>query len=531
MKFATQPPFFKCELRKDQLHAIYLLESFESKKKIVKENKIIKSNLCFYSDKVGAGKTLTILGLIARDVNEVEKYESVCYFGYGPICEIITSTFENYINSTFIVVSPSLVSQWESEIAKTKLTHYTIDKVKKIQNYDPDDEYDIILCSATMYKKFYTIATEYYWKRFIIDEADSIHIAGMQTLRSNTTILMTATPSFVTQPRKQSWIPDLFRHVNYQDLVIKNDDEYIDRYRTIPEPITITHTCHQNVASKVLTGIIDKNVIEMIDAGNISESIKLLGGESSNTNIIDIVTNNLKKRKIECEHEISRQKNVEYWKTQLDTVNRKLSCVTERFENILAEECPICMSDKQDPVMVPCCQGIACGKCLLSWTTKNGSCPLCRNTINHSQLIHINKDCEKDDKDFEKIKTKNKELTKPETIINILDKNPDGKFLIFSSYDDSFVTLRNLLNDKGVTFDIVMGTKASRDKYIREFKNGITKVLFINSRKNGSGIDLPCTTDVILYHTMPEEVEIQCIGRGQRFGRKIPLRIHKFEEI
>ena len=101
---------------------------------------------------------------------------------------------------------------------------------------------------------------------------------------------------------------------------------------------------------------------------------------------------------------------------------------------------------------------------------------------------------------------------------------------MYSSFDETFSTIYGVLNENNISYRLLQGTKSTRDKIIRDFKNGSIKVLFLNSRKNGSGIDLPCTTDVILYHRMPLEIEEQCIGRGQRYGRKIPLNIHHFSE-
>ena len=43
-----------------------------------------------------------------------------------------------------------------------------------------------------------------------------------------------------------------------------------------------------------------------------------------------------------------------------------------------------------------------------------------------------------------------------------------------------------------------------------------------------SGIDLPETTDIILYHKMSNKnIEIQVLGRALRLGRKEPLYLHR----
>ena len=50
----------------------------------------------------------------------------------------------------------------------------------------------------------------------------------------------------------------------------------------------------------------------------------------------------------------------------------------------------------------------------------------------------------------------------------------------------------------------------------------------MNSRNDGSGIDLPEATDVILYHKMSSPaIETQVLGRALRLGRTTSLNVHR----
>jgi SNF2 family DNA or RNA helicase len=40
------------------------------------------------------------------------------------------------------------------------------------------------------------------------------------------------------------------------------------------------------------------------------------------------------------------------------------------------------------------------------------------------------------------------------------------------------------------------------------------------------GLNLECATDILIYHTLNQELERQVIGRAQRPGRSSPLNIH-----
>ena len=70
------------------------------------------------------------------------------------------------------------------------------------------------------------------------------------------------------------------------------------------------------------------------------------------------------------------------------------------------------------------------------------------------------------------------------------------------------------------------GNYKFREKCIDEFKFGKTKVIFLNTKYNGSGLNLQEATDIILYHQMSDNLKNQIIGRANRIGREISLNVH-----
>jgi ERCC4-related helicase len=61
---------------------------------------------------------------------------------------------------------------------------------------------------------------------------------------------------------------------------------------------------------------------------------------------------------------------------------------------------------------------------------------------------------------------------------------------------------------------------------IEDFTNGTINVVMMNAKHYGSGLNLQMATDVIIYHEMAKELEIQVIGRAQRLGRSSSLNVH-----
>jgi len=52
------------------------------------------------------------------------------------------------------------------------------------------------------------------------------------------------------------------------------------------------------------------------------------------------------------------------------------------------------------------------------------------------------------------------------------------------------------------------------------------RVILLNTRFAGSGIEITCATDVILVHSMGDD-STQAVGRANRVGRTTPLHVHK----
>ena len=117
-------------------------------------------------------------------------------------------------------------------------------------------------------------------------------------------------------------------------------------------------------------------------------------------------------------------------------------------------------------------------------------------------------------------------MTKQQTVIDIIKKKQDGKFIVFSAFEETFINIRNCLEHENITYGEISGKKENREQTINEFKHGNVDVLFLNSINSGDGLNLQEATDIILYHKMSSGLETQIIGRANRIGRNIDLSVH-----
>jgi hypothetical protein len=121
-------------------------------------------------------------------------------------------------------------------------------------------------------------------------------------------------------------------------------------------------------------------------------------------------------------------------------------------------------------------------------------------------------------------KTKIKALT---DIFTNIHKQTDCKWLFFSDDFAIFDKIENMLTDIGIKFVMLnQGTDKKNEQAILDYKRDPNiRVAILNSMKDGCGLNLENTTNILFLHrTNPTLVE-QVIGRVQRPGQKSRLKI------
>lgn len=524
----------------------------EKKEKVVQKYEdeyTIETKIGILGDIPGYGKSFSIIGLILRDrmdFDEKEQAETEQIISYhNGLIKVHKSSKSRSLNTTVLVASTSIISQWETYFDYTDLAVKTITTHKEVCEINPN-RYNVILISPNRWNEFASRFNGYTFKRFIYDEPTSVHIPRMYPIRASFYWFVSATYGTLLHIGRygsnKHWLKSVFGYIewnHFQKLVIKNDDKFVKKSFKMPETRYIEHRCHNPNILNVIGNFIDKDALEMINAGDIKKAIVHLGGKTTDGNLIDIVSkrkkNDLELTEMKINYYRNKDENkTEYkkWTDRKEQLEKDLKEIAEKYKNILNEECPVCRCDLEKPVMTPCCQNIFCGECVFSWLKKNNTCPMCRTPLKVGDIVYVNENEEVAEKKEEKEEKEEKDgpLSKSDTIIKIikdsLKNNPDSKFIIFSSYDETFNIIRRCLKERNMNVLELNGTKAMKDNKLRKFKAGEEKVIFLNSRFNGAGINLEMTTDIILYHEMNIDLKTQIVGRANRMGRKYNLIVH-----
>jgi SNF2 family DNA or RNA helicase len=541
----TQPDNLKVQLFKHQLATIYSMETLEREKLVEYEHGVKETRLGVNADATGYGKTLSMIGLIVRDKMEWDietpfVQETVTTEAAGLVRNREITRYDR-LSTTLILVSSSIVSQWEKEFSHTDLrvavvaTRNDVDFVKV-------EEYDVVIVTISMFNNLAMSYARYAWKRFIFDEPGHVRVSGMKELNAGFYWFVTATPEAITVKHRNcrgSFMKKIIGdgwlkfEEQFEGMILRNNLEFVQASFDMPQTIHYYHKCYQPVLQAV-SGMVNNTIHTMIAAGNIEGAISALGGKKTK-NIVELVMQEKLEEQAKVEADIhiysmikKDEKNLENALKQKESIDKQIEELNLRFKNMLTEKCSICMEKLKEPVMEPACQNVFCGECLLTWLQKADNCPLCRKEINTCNLIYLSLS-ENNKKDYNSENTKRKNQTQLEKVSDIIQNTKNGKFLIFSAYDATFDPICKLLKEQKISFTQVKGTRQARQKSIDDFKFGTTQVIFLNSDFNGAGINLQEATDIILYHEMSVSTQNQIIGRANRIGRVKSLQVHHLQ--
>ena len=582
----------KVKLKEHQLTLLQKCIEFEKNKYIeLYDNDVsetctdISSQYGIIADKTGSGKSYVILALIL--INKYLERENRIIRNLGNYIKFTKKETFNECSCNIIVIPHNIKSQWITYIKSfsDNIKYYMIDTVKSLELCLKDWEneykfYNAILVTGSFYKYLenYVSSNNIRVSRLIFDEADTCRIPSSKKIEASFYWFITASYKNIIFPYKYSvfnhitrntdhltngiennkFIKEIFKanlqHSNdvinrkiFDNLIIKNKDSYVDQSFNLPNIIHNTVLCKSPFILDLLDGIVTDKIINYIHAGDIQGAMDCVKKSNINTeeNIINrilesyqIQINNIN-TKINCVNAIiysnENDRTDKLTKLENDSiiVKNKLSMLKERLQTS-QNECVICFDTIDVKTITKCCNSAYCFKCISEWLARNHTCPLCKQDIHFNSLYYVNNDIKEDlEVVSSKIENNSENYTKIENLIQLLSDNYDKnkKFLICSDYDNTFIEIEKILYKQKLKYEKLKGNNIQNT--VDRYKNQDLNILLVNSKHYGSGMNLQNTTDIVLFHRLDSELEKQCIGRCQRFGRKQPLNVwyllHKTE--
>ena len=426
------------------------------------------------------------------------------------------------------------------------------------------------------------------WKRVFLDEADTLHIASTKAMfATRFTWLISASWTNLLFPNVTHYIPTLyfenllntnsfnqefrsFLRSTYQvngsfsygtaryyvistsflrqflhssnslrgRLVLRCAEEFVKESITLP-PIHIRNiTCRPSVLQRVVANAITPEVRNLLHAGDVQGALHHLGVKSEDSiSLVKAVTDirykeldRLKKtydfkESLEYSTPQAKENALKSLKDKITSLEEQIKQLKERIENYKDEMCPICFDESQNPTLTPCCSRIFCAGCILTSLTRQPTCPLCRANISANTLRGLSTTPIEVKNEIVNPNAPPEPLKKTEQLLELIRSTPNGKFLVFSRYDNPFLQISHDIETLRVAVKQVRGNKDVIASTLKGFQKGDTKVLLLNSIEAGAGLNITAATHIILLHAMTHEEEKQILGRAYRLGRSEPLEV------
>ena len=520
---------------------------------------IIESNFGILNDKVGSGKTLMCVSLISREVNSVgfciktkeKQFVEVIEKRGNSIFSITRNKLSTviYLPISIIVVNNSVIYQWKDELDRSNLLYKLITKNNDIENLSKYlYNVNVIVITKTLYSNFVdefntltgTGVSSHCVCRLIVDEY--CRRGSFKEIKADYCWLISATiptifdfnrtearinyinTCLLSSGEKSSWLMPY----DWRYLIVKNNTEEMNLSFFISKINNVVYIAkgeYNNLLNMQLN--VSQEIRRMIVADNIKGAIEAIGGNVEYDSLLSVIIRKEEEeiKKIEASityygalsQEDKKNEHIE----KLVIIKHKLDNIKEKIERDEKDnECPLCCNEYCDKCLVNCCKNIICGKCTSKLMKINSKCPFCRSPLNLKDIIISSKTKNEIKKEIIK--------SKCDIIVDIITANPLGKFIIFSEYSNTYNVIHQVLQHTGLKYAEIKGTTEHKNKLLSKYKCGELNIIFLNGRFDGCGINLPQTTDIILYHKITSQtLETQLIGRALRLGRKSDLKVHR----
>jgi hypothetical protein len=312
---------------------------------------------------------------------------------------------------------------------------------------------------------------------------------------------------------------------------------------------------------------VSEKIIDFLNANDYDSALKVYGVNQHTTeeNIISLFINKIQRNVDNIQSEITFKESDQFVFDSLEEKTDTLNTLKKDKEHFMgqiqsirdrireSEECLICYQPMYKKSILDCCSNSFCFKCINIWLANSKQCPMCKQTVSKEKLFIVDENENENEnrneqetnvngsesvESVEKMINKKTELlselrnnvndtqTKMMNLINIITYLPqDAKIILFSQVLDFEV--KSSLIRHSIDFQEVKGPLHSVNNVVSQFKSGNVRVIVLNPIHFGSGLNFEMATDVIIFHKLDREVEMQVIGRAQRYGRTCPLRVWK----
>ena len=537
--------------------------------------KHVKTNIGILGDKVGSGKSFTILALMLVNPQPLIKYTKTFVYANGHVAFKMCADESVVCADVNVVVVPHTIArQWMSYVRafSDDFVPLLINSNKVVETLDDTlSKVNLVVVTCNFYRALSTYLTDrkIQVRRVVFDEVDTAQTPNAKRANAKFYWFVSASYKNVLDPYPR-WVfnydadrpasrqistgivnnafaknifATLYKTVSTADqryierIVVKSADDFVERSFDLPDPQAHHIVCTSPVEIDILSGITNKNIVRSLNAGDVVTAISYISPSNVNTedNIVAAVRRDFDMRLANVhvrlamardllyKNESMRSRSIAKVERERGELLEKINLIEERVRT--ADVCCVCYSAFQTKTVTKCCKNSFCLGCISTWLTEHNTCPMCKAHCAHESFFVVHDhptDAPSDSDPGEPPRTAPK--TKLEALRDIVSQEGARKLIVFSEYDHAFVSIRQVLQELDVRHEMLKGGSVSRIVELYRSASDL-RVLLVNPRWSGVGLNLENTTDVVIYHGVTPQMEKQIVGRAHRTGRESALRV------
>jgi hypothetical protein len=204
------------------------------------------------------------------------------------------------------------------------------------------------------------------------------------------------------------------------------------------------------------------------------------------------------------------------------------------------DECAICMGPFDDPARTVCHHWF-CKECIGNAMMRNAVCPLCRARIDPGTIFlaatpddHEESQEIQDNQETPEIYISSKTARVVDDIMDILESDPTDKILVFFDTRTVLDTYAKALEHHNIKYTSIHGGVAAttRSRRIDQFQysdDDACRVMLLTIKTASAGITLTKANHILLTTpVVPKDLETQMIGRSHRLGQHKPVHFTRY---
>lgn len=559
-------PRVRATLHEHQVRALGQMAVMEQGP-MVQRRTTVQTRVGVLADPPGSGKTLTVLAHVASC--PLPHTDFMC--ASTPHTTMGLTSIQVHddqgpgrwtpIHCTLVVVPHYLEFQWMQDLKEHTDLRYTSVGRKHMQTdlLDLVNQFDIVLCKNTVYKPFaeemLRQVPDGKWARVVVDEADSVRIPDGPVVLSDFYWLVTATPErMFRDTAKSNFVRDVSRQVPWDALFHMHLERCLWIHNACPmsgpteasRVDWVRYHCIQPRDVHILQDLISEDAYTCLTADDRTGAAELMGQIVDESTLVATVA---QKMRIDIEQTqlvlegMQMQEPTPQVQTVVRNAETRMRDLLQKWETLEGRirtrgDCPICYSEIQphDPyVLYACCQNRTCTDCcahlskglrLPEYGVRDAECPFCRTSLSSQSVIVAQNDDARRQR-----RTRSSLVSKQECLERLIRTRMPGRsefrMLIFSESSGRWDRIAETLSRMNVDYETLRGGATQVERIVRRFREGQVRVLLLNTLDIGSGLNLQCATDLVLYHEpSTDDLRTQVVGRADRPGRTHPLHVH-----